>query len=92
MAWRRNDPSMYPARLLVHHRDQGNQAKSLITLCIRCHMRIPAESLLARLSPHPPLNIQHRAALADSADMFKFFAPEISSVYDSCPSERAALL
>jgi hypothetical protein len=28
------------SRLLVHHRDQRNQAKSLITLCIRCHMRI----------------------------------------------------
>jgi hypothetical protein len=28
------------SRLLVHHRDQNNQARSLITLCIRCHMRI----------------------------------------------------
>jgi hypothetical protein len=28
------------SRLLVHHRDQHNQAKSLVTLCIRCHMRI----------------------------------------------------
>ena len=26
--------------LLVHHRDRNNQTKSLITLCIRCHVRI----------------------------------------------------
>ena len=26
--------------LLVHHRDRSNQTKSLITLCIRCHVRI----------------------------------------------------
>jgi hypothetical protein len=28
------------SRLLVHHRDRNNQTKSLIALCIRCHVRI----------------------------------------------------
>jgi len=29
-----------PSPLLVHHRDRKNQARSLITLCMRCHVRI----------------------------------------------------
>ena len=36
------------SRLLVHHRDQHNQPRSLITLCVRCHMRIH-RSLALRL-------------------------------------------
>jgi hypothetical protein len=29
-----------PSGLVVHHRKEGNQVESLVTLCVRCHMRI----------------------------------------------------
>jgi hypothetical protein len=56
--------------LLVHHRDRNNQTKSLITLCIRCHVRIHRSvglrhwlsgrlrTLWRELHPHDPEQLQ----------------------------------
>ena len=56
--------------LLVHHRDRSNQTKSLITLCIRCHVRIHRSvglrhwltgrllTLWRELHPHEPEQLQ----------------------------------
>ena len=35
-----------PSALVVHHRDRYNQADLLVTLCIRCHIRIHRSSEL----------------------------------------------
>ena len=56
--------------LLVHHRERNNQTKSLITLCIRCHVRIHRSlglrhwlsgrlrTLWRELHPHEPEQLQ----------------------------------
>jgi hypothetical protein len=58
------------AALVVHHRDRRNRANLLVTLCIRCHIRIHRSSglrywfseLLARLwrelHPNAPMQLQ----------------------------------
>ena len=56
--------------LLVHHRERNNETKSLITLCIRCHVRIHRSlglrywlsgrlrTLWRELHPHEPEQLQ----------------------------------
>lgn len=57
-------------RLLVHHRDRSNEPKLLVTLCIRCHVRIhrslgvrhwlsgPLLKLWRELHRHEPMQLQ----------------------------------
>ena len=63
--------------LVVHHRDRRNRAESLVTLCIRCHMRIHRSSgfrywfsaVLMRLwcDLHPRDPVQLQLALTNPA-------------------------
>ncbi len=63
--------------LVVHHRDRRNQPESLVTLCIRCHMRIHRSSgfrywfsaILMRLwrDLHPRDPVQLQLALKNAA-------------------------
>jgi len=62
--------------LVVHHRDRSNQPESLVTLCIRCHMRIHRSSgfrywfsaILMRLwrDLHPRKPVQLQLALKNA--------------------------
>ena len=77
-----------PSALVVHHRDRSNRTSLLITLCIRCHIRIHRSSglkywfseMLARLwcelHPNAPLQLQLTFRNADKTGTSKALLKE----------------
>ena len=85
-----------PSALVVHHRDRYNQADLLVTLCIRCHIRIHRSSglrcgfstmlvrLWRELHPNVPMQLQLTFRKAEKQEkseaLFKEPTPEMLSL------------
>jgi hypothetical protein len=77
-----------PSALVVHHRDRRNRANLLVTLCIRCHIRIHHSSgwrfwfsemlvrLWRELHPNAPMQLQLIFRDAEKKDDSRGFAEE----------------
>ena len=94
-----------PSALVVHHRDRYNQADLLVTLCIRCHIRIHRSSglrcwfstmlvrLWRELHPNVPMQLQLTFRKAEKQEkseaLFKEPTPEMLSLL-TVPNARAA--
>ncbi len=78
--------------LVVHHRDRYNRANVLVTLCIRCHIRIHHSSglkywfsgmlvrLWRELHPNEPMQLQLTFRKAEKKDDSRCFVEEVSGV------------
>jgi hypothetical protein len=76
--------------LVVHHRDRRNRADLLVTLCIRCHIRIHHSSgwrywfsemlvrLWRELHPNDPVQLQLTFRNAEKKEHSKGFLEEVS--------------
>jgi hypothetical protein len=76
--------------LVVHHRDRRNRADLLVTLCIRCHIRIHRSSglkywfsemlvrLWRELHPNDPVQLQLTLRDAEKKENSQGFLEEIS--------------
>ena len=76
--------------LVVHHRDRYNRADLLVTLCIRCHLRIHHSSglrwwfsemlvrLWGELHPNDPVQLQMTFRQAGKKQNSKGFVEEVS--------------
>jgi len=76
--------------LVVHHRDRRNRANLLVTLCIRCHLRIHHSSgwrywfsamlvrLWRELHPNAPMQLQLTLRNAEKKEKSKGFLEEAS--------------
>ncbi len=76
--------------LVVHHRDRRNRANLLVTLCIRCHIRIHHSSgwrywfsemlvrLWRELHPNAPMQLQLTFRNAEKKENSKGFLEEAS--------------
>ena len=76
--------------LVVHHRDRCNRADVLVTLCIRCHLRIHHSSgvrwwfsemlvrLWGELHPNDPVQLQLTFRDAEKKENSKGFLEEVS--------------
>ena len=76
--------------LVVHHRDRRNRANLLVTLCIRCHIRIHHSSgwrywfsamlvrLWRELHPNAPMQLQLTFRNAEKKEKSKGFLEEAS--------------
>ena len=76
--------------LVVHHRDGHNRANLLVTLCIRCHIRIHRSSRLRywfsemlvrlwrELHPNAPMQLQLTFRNAEKKDASRGFVEEVS--------------
>jgi hypothetical protein len=76
--------------LVVHHRDRRNRANLLVTLCIRCHIRIHHSSglrywfsemlvrLWRELHPNAPMQLQLSFRNAEKKENSKGFLEEVS--------------
>ncbi len=73
-------------RLLVHHRDQSNEPNLLVTLCIRCHVRIHRSlgvrywlsglllKLWRELHQHDPMQLQLTLRFVAKKDRSEHFS------------------
>jgi hypothetical protein len=76
--------------LVVHHRDRRNRADLLVTLCIRCHIRIHHSAglrywfsgmllrLWRELHPNDPVQLQLSLRNAEKKEKSKAFLEEVS--------------
>jgi hypothetical protein len=76
--------------LVVHHRDRLNRVNLLVTLCIRCHLRIHRSSglrywfsemlvrLWRELHPNDPVQLQLTFRDAEKKEHSKGFLAEVS--------------
>jgi hypothetical protein len=76
--------------LVVHHRDRYNRANVLVTLCIRCHIRIHHSSglrywfsemlvrLWRELHPNEPMQLQLALRKTAKKDASRCFVEEVS--------------
>jgi hypothetical protein len=75
-------------RLLVHHRDQSNEPNLLVTLCIRCHVRIHRSlgvrywlsglllKLWRELHQHDPMQLQLTLRFVAKKDRSEHFSEQ----------------
>jgi hypothetical protein len=75
-------------RLVVHHRDERNASPLLITLCIRCHVRVHHSRRFPLLGARSAARVMERAASErPTAIAIGFDNEKGAGVW--CPSERA---
>src|SRR5947209_5262347 len=79
-------------RLLVHHRDHGNEPNLLVTLCIRCHVRIHRAlgirhwlsglllKLWRELHQHDPMQLQLALGFVARKDRWELLSEQRHSV------------